>query len=151
MVESVEREKIATALNREILATVRSDPLRVLVQVNPGGEDTKSGVSCNESLIQLVSHIRENCPNLRFSGLMVIGRPGVLEDMDMMQDYKAVLLEKFPDLKSLEPFELSMGMSSDFEEAVRTKAHCYMKYANILQIKRGSTNVRVGSIIFGAR
>eukprot|EP00339_Tiarina_fusa_P019117 CAMPEP_0117072852 /NCGR_PEP_ID=MMETSP0472-20121206/51289_1 /TAXON_ID=693140 ORGANISM="Tiarina fusus, Strain LIS" /NCGR_SAMPLE_ID=MMETSP0472 /ASSEMBLY_ACC=CAM_ASM_000603 /LENGTH=195 /DNA_ID=CAMNT_0004797149 /DNA_START=143 /DNA_END=730 /DNA_ORIENTATION=+ len=135
MVESVERAKIATALNKEIENIQRKEPLRVLVQVNPAGEETKSGVSSNESLIELVDHIQEKCKNLRFSGLMVIGRPGVLKDMDMMKDYKTVLLEKFPNLKELNPFELSMGMSGDYEEA----------------IQRGSTNVRVGSTIFGAR
>lgn len=118
MVESVEREKIANSLNKEVEASGRKTPLDILVQVNPADEETKSGVSSKESLFKLVSHIRENCPNLNFKGLMVIGRPDVLEDMDMLVQYKSDLIEKFPDLKNLDPFELSMGMSGDYKEAV---------------------------------
>lgn len=118
LVESVDREKIANSLNKALESSERKDPLHVLVQVNPADEETKSGVSSEESLSQLVNYILQECPKLNFKGLMVIGRPGKLEDMDMLVTYKNHLIDKFPGLKDLDPFELSMGMSSDYVEAV---------------------------------
>jgi PLP dependent protein len=119
MVETVDREKIADALQKGLEDHVREDPLKILVQVNPAEEDTKSGITDNESLIKLVQHIRDKCPKLQFQGLMVIGRPGKLEDLDQLVAYKSLLIKEFPDLEQLSPFELSMGMSDDYKEAVR--------------------------------
>jgi len=57
-------------------------------------------------------------------------------DFEKLVEFKNGLLQKIESLSQLEePFELSMGMSHDYE----------------LAIEYGSTNVRVGSTIFGAR
>merc|ERR1712137_578207 len=131
MVETIDREKIANSFQKALEKEEDRDPLRVLVQVNPAHEDTKSGITNKEDLLALVRHIKDNCSKLQFSGLMVIGRPGELGDLDQLVSYKEYLLEQIPDLADLNPFELSMGMSDDFPDA----------------IARGSTNVRVGSTI----
>lgn len=77
--------------------------------------------------------MKDSCPALELKGLMTIGAAG---DMDCF-DKLAACRETLAAGLGIEPqaLELSMGMSGDFEEAIR----------------RGSTNVRVGSTIFGAR
>ena len=62
MLESVHSSKLANMLNKQILALER-DPLKVLVQVNVSGEDSKSGCT-PETAVDLVKHIMENCPKL---------------------------------------------------------------------------------------
>ena len=118
MVETIDREKIANSFQKALEKEEDRDPLRVLVQVNPAHEDTKSGITNKEDLLALVRHIKDNCSKLQFSGLMVIGRPGELGDLDQLVSYKEYLLEQIPDLADLNPFELSMGMSDDFPDAV---------------------------------
>lgn len=72
-----------------------------------------------------------------------------------MIECKKNLVERF-NLDS-ETIEISMGMSHDFEQAVRNllDAKTIAKYIfyliNNFKIKMGSTNVRVGSLIFGER
>lgn len=102
----------------------------------------------------LALHLLQECPNLRLRGLMTIGsvessqgagesnpdfeelvrsRDGLLEVLERVKEEKGVS-EKVDECKR-EGLELSMGMSGDFAQA----------------ISQGSTNVRVGSSIFGAR
>lgn len=81
----------------------------------------------------LVSDILNTCPRLEVAGLMTIGAPGDMtcfDDLVSCRDNVAQMMGV--DASRL---VLSMGMSSDYEEA----------------ISRGSTSVRVGSSIFGAR
>ena len=76
------------------------------------------------------------CPNLIFSGLMTIGRPDASADQPDFVTLITCRNEVLEKLKLEEKdVELSMGMSADFREA----------------IKFGSTNIRVGSTIFGTR
>eukprot|EP00245_Coleochaete_scutata_P013235 TRINITY_DN5327_c0_g2_i1.p1 TRINITY_DN5327_c0_g2~~TRINITY_DN5327_c0_g2_i1.p1 ORF type:complete len:270 (+),score=59.80 TRINITY_DN5327_c0_g2_i1:86-895(+) len=134
MVETVDGIKIANFLERACSATERS-PLKVLVQVNTSGEESKSGVDPG-ACVELVRHVREECPHLHFSGLMTIG---MLDYTSTPQNFQTLVACKkkvclefgIPE----EDCELSMGMSGDFE----------------LAIEMGSTNVRAGSTIFGAR
>lgn len=67
-------------------------------------------------LDQLYEFIAKECPNLRFKGLMTIGKEGDMSAFGQMDDLKRKMCEKYK-LKEDE-FELSMGMSSDFEVAV---------------------------------
>ncbi|KAI9700961.1 MAG: hypothetical protein M1820_006606 [Bogoriella megaspora] len=115
--------------------------LRVQVQVNTSGEESKSGVEPADTA-GLVRHIREQCPNLRVSGLMTIGaiaRSQAMTPETENEDF--VVLKRVRDevVKELglqeEELELSMGMSADFEGA----------------IGMGSDEVRVGTGIFGER
>lgn len=139
-VESVDRAKLATALNRacdKVGRTVEGEgaagPLRVMVQVNTSGEDSKSGCETGD-VADLSRFVVEECPLLRLTGLMTIGKVGASEEAfksleECRKQVSNVLGEK------VGPLELSMGMSGDFETA----------------IGMGSDSVRVGSTIFGAR
>jgi PLP dependent protein len=122
VIQTVDRPKIAEALAREIQR--QSKPVRLYVQVNTGREAQKAGV-WPEHLADML----ETCQklNLPIEGLMCI--PPVDEPP----------APHFAELKSLarqyDLTKLSMGMSSDYAEA----------------IAEGTTHVRVGSAIFGSR
>ena len=115
--------------------------LGVHVQVNTSGEETKSGVHPDQAP-ELCRYIRDACPHLRLRGLMTIGAIARSkattaetenEDFVCLRDTRdRVARELGLDVHAL---ELSIGMSEDFEGAVRL----------------GSDEVRVGSIIFGER
>ena len=116
-------------------------PLRVFVQVNTSGEEQKSGVEPLQAT-ELCEHVREQCPHLKLQGLMTIGAlarsKGAAEGKEN-EDF--VILKEVRDTvaKNLRmeesELELSMGMSDDYESAVRC----------------GSDQVRVGTTIFGHR
>ena len=109
------------------------DALNICVQVNLSGERSKSGVSINqaEELCTLV----EELPNLKLRGLMAI--PAPQSDFQLQRIKFRELSRKFNVLKTNYPsFDiLSMGMSNDYEAA----------------IAEGSTMVRLGTVLFGAR
>ncbi|XVF40691.1 hypothetical protein PTKIN_Ptkin01aG0135000 [Pterospermum kingtungense] len=134
MVETIDDEKIADHLNR-VVGSFRRKHLKVLVQVNTSGEESKSGVEPS-GCVELANHVSLNCPNLQFCGLMTIG---MLDYTSTPENFKTLANCRGEVCKALgipeEQCELSMGMSGDFE----------------LAIEMGSTNVRVGSTIFGAR
>ncbi|KAG5546571.1 hypothetical protein RHGRI_018668 [Rhododendron griersonianum] len=134
MVEGVDNEKLANHLDRTV-STLGRKPLNVLVQVNTSGEESKSGVdpSC---CVELVKHVKLGCPNLQFSGLMTIGMPDYSSTPENFRTLSNCRTEVCKALGMAEnQCELSMGMSGDFEQA----------------IEMGSTNVRIGSTIFGPR
>ena len=81
----------------------------------------------------LAAHVQDNCPALRMAGLMTIGAPGDASCFDSLRSCRDVVAARL-DVPP-ESLELSMGMSGDFEAATLA----------------GSTSVRVGSSIFGAR
>lgn len=134
MVESVDDEKIANHLDR-VAGTLGRKPLKVLVQVNTSGEISKSGVEPS-GCVALAKHVTTSCPNLEFSGLMTVG---MLDYTSTPEIFKTLVNCRADVCKALgiseEQCELSMGMSADFEQA----------------IELGSTIVRVGTTIFGAR
>ncbi|KAK9155623.1 hypothetical protein Sjap_003103 [Stephania japonica] len=134
MVETVDDEKIADRLNR-IVGDIGRKPLKVMVQVNTSGEESKSGVEPGDC-VELVKHVKLACPNLEFSGLMTIGMldyTSTPENFGTLADCRTEVCKAL-DIAE-DQCELSMGMSGDFEQA----------------IEMGSTNVRIGSTIFGAR
>ncbi|ESQ35638.1 hypothetical protein EUTSA_v10008483mg [Eutrema salsugineum] len=134
MVESVDDEKIANMLDR-VVGNIGRKPLKVLVQVNTSGEESKFGVEPS-GCVGLAKHVKEACSNLVFSGLMTIG---MADYTSTPENFKMLAKCRSEVCKELgipeEQCELSMGMSGDFE----------------LAIELGSTNVRIGSTIFGAR
>eukprot|EP01080_Neovahlkampfia_damariscottae_P012636 gene12636-6540_t len=137
-VETVDRQKIASTLN-DAISNLKRDPLNVFVQINTSDEENKGGASTKD-FISLVEFIIEKCPNLKFKGLMTIGsvqnsksESDLNPDFQKLCDCRDELSEKLNLPK--EDIELSMGMSSDYQQA----------------IIQGSTNVRVGSSIFGGR
>lgn len=123
VIETLDRERLARALADEIQKQGRSP--RLYVQVNTGEEPQKAGVAPGEA-DAFLKRVRD-AYGLRPEGLMCI--PPVDEAPAM----HFALLAKIAARNGLE--RLSMGMSDDYETAVRF----------------GSTEVRVGSAIFGAR
>jgi pyridoxal phosphate enzyme (YggS family) len=130
-VHSVERLKIAQRLSDQ--RGESRPPLQVCVQVNVSGEESKSGVE-PEHCVALARAVA--ClPRLRLRGLMCIPEP--VDDPERQRARFAMLRELRDELvrDGLALDTLSMGMSDDLE----------------LAIAEGSTMVRVGSAIFGAR
>ena len=115
--------------------------LKVFVQVNTSNEDSKGGVQPNQQqVVELCHGIVTECPNLQLMGLMTIGAPNDETCFDVLVQCRQDVMQALSSLSyssssSSSFLELSMGMSGDYEIA----------------IAKGSTNVRVGSTIFGAR
>lgn len=142
-VSSVDTAKKADALEkgRAALAEKQELPekLHVLAQINTSGEAEKSGVEPKDAT-ELCKHIREKCPHLQLTGLMTIGaiaRSKASTPETENEDFVALRNVRDQVIKDLdiESLELSMGMSSDYEAAIR----------------QGSDEVRVGTTIFGER
>ena len=132
LIHTVDRLKLARALDA---AAARLGKVQdVLIQVNQGGEATKSGVgpSAAPALLQEVARL----PHLKVLGLMTM--PPWFPDPEAARPYVQALRELRDHLRGLTGLpltELSMGMSGDFEVAV----------------EEGATLVRVGTAIFGSR
>lgn len=120
-VDSVHSAKLARALSRHAESTIN-----VLIQVNVLGEASKAGVAPSE-LDALVNTIAE-LPKLELDGFMVIPPPDLEQTTYAFMELAA--LAKRHKLRTL-----SMGMSGDLEVAIAC----------------GSTQVRVGTGIFGPR
>lgn len=132
-VQSVDRQKIAERLSEQ--RPKHLDPLKVCVQINISGEDSKSGISPDEAVDLCIKVAK--LPNLSLRGLMTIPEPGAknmtLKSMkDMFELIKSNLHKEnlAPDFDTL-----SLGMSDDLEDAIAA----------------GSTMVRIGTAIFGKR
>ncbi|XP_054766315.2 pyridoxal phosphate homeostasis protein-like [Lytechinus pictus] len=138
MVETVDSRKLASELEKHWSKETDRGTLRVFVQVNTSGEANKSGVS-PEDCSGVVRHLFDNCSSLEFAGLMTIGSFDHSLDNGPNPDFQCLIRCREEVCKEcsldIDKVELSMGMSHDFEHAISV----------------GSTNVRVGSTIFGAR
>ena len=145
--ESVDAGKKADQLEKGRAALCEKEkeyegvPLRVFVQVNTSGEEEKSGVEPGGAA-DLCRHVRDECPHLKLQGVMTIGaiarsketKEGVEnEDFIRLKEVRDQIVKELG-LQEAD-LELSMGMSEDFESAIRC----------------GSNEVRVGSTIFGQR
>jgi pyridoxal phosphate enzyme (YggS family) len=123
IIHTVDRPKIAQAIAREAAAQRRNP--RLFIQVNIGAEPQKAGVAPEEAA-GLLKHCRADL-GLTIDGLMCI--PPV-------DDASKPHFQRLADLAGdLGLAGLSMGMSADFETAIRC----------------GATHIRVGSAIFGER
>lgn len=123
VIETVDREKLARALAREMEKTDKHIPL--FIQINTGEEEQKAGIA-PAGADAFIAFCRDEL-KLNIIGLMCIPP---LDDEAAMH---FALLAKIASRNKIK--KLSMGMSGDFETA----------------IKFGATHVRVGSAIFGAR
>ncbi|MCB5161188.1 YggS family pyridoxal phosphate-dependent enzyme [Marinomonas sp. E8] len=130
-VHSIDREKIARRLSEQRPESL--PPLKVCIQVNISGEASKAGVSLSEldNMVALVNSL----PNLCLKGLMAI--PAPQDSHDAQCAVYRPLADAFNALsaKQTEVDTLSIGMSGDLPAAIAS----------------GSTMVRVGTAIFGAR
>jgi pyridoxal phosphate enzyme (YggS family) len=139
-VHSVDRPKIAEALDRE--AAARGRRITGLLEVNLGGEASKHGfplsaLSANNGFAAAIRPLAD-LEHLRITGLMAIPPPG--NDAEASRPWFRRLRELRDHLASRPEWQgfpgyLSMGMSDDFEVA----------------IEEGSTHVRVGTALFGPR
>ena len=134
-IQTVDSIELANRLNNNL--TQQSKTLNILLQINTSDETQKSGIT-SKDLPSLYEHIKSNCSQLIVQGLMTIGlydNVNAADDSDFraLVQCREELCEKYH--LPLNEIELSMGMSHDYERA----------------IQMGSTIVRVGSLIFGAR
>jgi pyridoxal phosphate enzyme (YggS family) len=130
-VHSVDRAKIAERLSAARPAHIA--PLQICIQVNIGGEDTKSGVAPADAAA--LARVIAGLPRLKLRGLMAIPPPS--SDFVQQRRHFAVLRELKEQLahEGVVLDTLSMGMSADLEAAVA----------------EGATLVRIGTSIFGER
>lgn len=128
---TLDRTKIAQRLNEQ--RPQDKAPLNVLIQINISDENSKSGITLEE-VNELAAQVAQ-LPNLVLRGLMTIPAP----ETDYKRQCAAFrqMEQAFEQLKASYPTvdTLSMGMTDDMRAAI----HC------------GSTLVRIGTAIFGAR
>ncbi len=128
---TIDRLRIATRLNDQRPAEL--PPLNVLIQINISDENSKSGIQLAE-LDELAAAVAE-LPRLRLRGLMAIPAP----ESEYVRQFEVArqMAVAFAGLKTRYPHidTLSLGMSDDMEAAIAA----------------GSTMVRIGTAIFGAR
>ncbi|MEA3471448.1 MAG: YggS family pyridoxal phosphate-dependent enzyme, partial [Thermodesulfobacteriota bacterium] len=134
MIHSVDRLSLAQELDKR--AKGSGTIMKVLIEVNTGGEETKSGVSRDEAmdLVRAVSQL----DNLSVQGLMTM--PPWFDNPEDARPYFIALRElknRIVDeaIERIEMGELSMGMTDDYGIAV----------------EEGATIVRIGRAIFGER
>lgn len=128
-VQTIERDIIAKRLNEQRPAEL--PPLNVLIQVNIDGEESKSGC-LPEQVSQLVQTVK-GYQRLTLRGLMIIPAIASNDAFVRTQQLFEQIGTAHPELEQWDT--LSMGMSADMQQAVAA----------------GSTMVRVGTAIFGAR
>ena len=128
LIQSIDRLSLAKEVER--IAAKRELVQDILLEVNIGGEETKSGVT-PEGLSALLDEVAE-LPHVRVRGLMTIPPP--TSDTRFLEAMQALFL-RMQERPGADLSILSMGMSDDYAEAIRF----------------GSNLVRVGSALFGAR
>jgi pyridoxal phosphate enzyme (YggS family) len=134
MIQSVDSVKLAKEISKR--AQTMGITVDCLVEINIGEEESKTGLDVN-LLYETIDEISV-LPGINIKGLMTI--PPICDDEETLNEYFSKMHEIFIDIreKKLDNKDiciLSMGMSGDFEAAVRN----------------GSDLVRVGSAIFGPR
>lgn len=130
-VHSLDREKIARRLSQQRPAHL--PPLQVLIQINIDDESSKAGIA--PAQLKQMAQLIASLPQLQLRGLMTI--PQADASADQQAHSFAAMQRLFLQLQTQydQIDTLSMGMSNDLAAAI---AH-------------GSTMVRVGTAIFGAR
>ncbi len=135
MIESVDSLALLEKINT--VAEKNNKIQDVLLEVNTSKEEAKSGFESEEKLLDCIKEAKK-LKNVRIRGLMTIGPVSCApEDKDRLTDQAfKYLKELFDRLKEQNNFEiLSMGMSEDF----------------MIGVNNGSTEVRIGTAIFGPR
>jgi pyridoxal phosphate enzyme (YggS family) len=135
-VQSVDTVELLEALEKARAGNTGSKPLPVLLEVNTTGEEAKSGIAPAE--LPRLADALAGCPHLRGMGLMTVARLGAGETE--LRSTFACLRQLLERLSISHPADgdwvhLSMGMSDDYETAIRF----------------GATHIRVGTAIFGER
>ena len=130
LLHSLDRARLADELQRELAR--RGGGLDVLLQVHATDEPSKHGCAMAEAA-DLLDHVQAHCPALSVRGVMAMGPA----EGDPAPVFAAVaaLRERLRSSSGLPLPELSLGMSGDFVAAIAA----------------GSTMVRLGTAVFGAR
>ena len=130
MIQSVDSLKLGTEIDR--LAAKHGRVMDSLCEVNIGGEESKGGVA-PDKLRELIAQLAQ-LKNIRIKGLMTIPPPSQSDVfLGRMQELYHDLRDN--KIEGVDMQVLSMGMTHDYAEAV----------------KYGSTLVRIGTGLFGAR
>lgn len=129
-------DSLALAKEISLRAGKISRTMDILIQVNPADEESKFGISYDETenFVREVSAL----PNIRIRGLMTIAPFD--EDLEKVRPYFKMMKKKFESLKSIENENvtmefLSMGMTGDY----------------MVALEEGANIVRIGTGIFGKR
>jgi PLP dependent protein len=130
-VHTVDREKIAQRLSDQRLT--KKTPLNICIQVNVSGEASKSGCAFAEAIPFALRAAK--LPRIKVRGFMGMPEPGIGEEATRAQFRALAALIPAAKSQGLLLDTLSMGMSDDMDWA----------------IAEGSTMVRVGTALFGAR
>ena len=134
LIQSVDSERLLTAIDKE--AKKQGIIQDILLEVNIGGEESKSGFRPDD-ILPLVDKLPEY-PNIRVKGLMAIP-PISQKNGDNLKFFQKMCNISVDIIAKKEDNDmakyLSMGMSDDFADAIAC----------------GSTMIRVGTAIFGAR
>ena len=135
LIHGVDSEKLLQEINKQALKNNRV--IDVLLQVHIATEETKFGFDASSLMEFIQSNRLIPYQNISVKGLM--GMASFTEDMNKVKNEFASLSQVFQQVKTILPVNtfqtLSMGMSSDYA----------------LAIQQGSTMVRIGSLLFGAR
>ncbi|MDE6728001.1 MAG: YggS family pyridoxal phosphate-dependent enzyme [Oscillospiraceae bacterium] len=132
MIHSVDSGRLAEEIDRR--AEQHGLVMDILTEINIGDEATKSGIS-TQNAKEFCAMLAE-LKNVRLRGLMCIPPPGCSESVfASMRELFENLKSEFADRDNVKFDTLSMGMSEDYETAV----------------KNGATIVRIGSALFGHR
>jgi hypothetical protein len=131
-IHAVDTLKLANQINKEAEKNERK--INILIQINTSGEESKYGFNEKDFLENL--NTIDSLSYINLVGLMTIaGLDATIEENVVEFKRLKELKNKASELVGRDLKELSMGMSSDFKEA----------------IVEGSTLVRIGSAIFGKR
>ncbi|MFT5848777.1 MAG: pyridoxal phosphate enzyme (YggS family) [Psychroserpens sp.] len=136
LIHGVDSLKLLTEINKQAIKHDRI--INCLIQIKIAAEDSKFGMSAKDAQELIISEAFKNLENIKITGLM--GMATFTDDTHQVEQEFHKLKTVFDDLKPLQSTNcnleiISMGMSGDFK----------------LAIDCGSTMIRVGSSIFGAR
>lgn len=135
-VESIDSLRLPQKLNAA--ASQQGKTMAVLIEINIGGEQAKSGVQPDSEDLEQLLRAAPDLPHLSFQGLMTV--PPYSEDPEQSRPFFRRMRElateiQKRELPNVKMKTLSMGMSHDFEVA----------------IEEGATRIRIGTAIFGER
>lgn len=130
-IESVDSIKLLDKIEAECAKIGKT--IEILLEVNSSGEEQKSGFRSEEEVFAAAQHA-SCCEHIKLMGLMTVGPLGFDREKNLKAfNYTRALYDK---IKNSYPVSvLSMGMSSDWEDAIDS----------------GSTEIRLGTVIFGER
>ncbi len=134
LIESVDSQHLLLAIEKE--AAKLNLVQDILLEVNIGGEESKSG--CPPEKVEELARLAQSLPHVRLRGLMaippIVAEKGNRGFFRKMYEIYVDIIQKMDDNISVIDC-LSMGMSGDYADAVR----------------EGATHVRVGTALFGPR